>query len=203
MDDETREHIFEPFFTTKELGKGTGLGLATSYGIVRQAGGHIWLYSEPGHGSSFKLYFPRAEAPVVEEAPDPGLTETGRGLVLVVEDDPAVRNITSKLLERSGFRVRAVEDGASALSAFEGSAERIDAVVTDVIMPNMSGIELVDRLHAIDPTVGLILLSGYTAKTLDLDGALALGAIFIAKPITSRDLVAAIGRAMRREPVTT
>jgi hypothetical protein len=113
MDAQTREHIFEPFFTTKELGHGTGLGLATIYGVVRQAGGHIYLYSEPGLGSSFKLYFPRVDAPAsaAHLSPEPSV-ETGSGSVMVVEDETSVREMTSVVLRRAGYDVTAVRDGA-------------------------------------------------------------------------------------------
>lgn len=139
MDRETREHLFEPFYTTKERGKGTGLGLATIYGIARQAGGHIWLYSELGRGSSFKLYFPRVDAVVSKEEPTARRPPSGRGMVIVVEDDAAVRDMTLLMLERSGFRVRAVANGLTALAAIEETHEPIDVLVTDVIMPNMVG----------------------------------------------------------------
>ena len=117
MDRATRDHIFEPFFTTKEVGKGTGLGLATTYGIVHQAGGHIWLYSEPGHGSAFKLYFPSVDAPVEKRPPVSPAPRAGVGTVLVVEDEPAVRDMTTQLL-RAGRATTslAVADGTEALT---------------------------------------------------------------------------------------
>ena len=199
MDRETREHVFEPFFTTKEQGKGTGLGLATIYGIARQAGGHIWLYSEPGLGSSFKLYFPRVDSAVTMDEPVSFLATGGGGTAIVVEDDPAVRGMTSQFLERSGYRVLAVADGTSALTAIDEASEPIDVLVTDVIMPYMSGIELAERVRDRDPSMGIVLLSGYTAETFDLERATAQGAIFVAKPITSRQLLDAVQRATSRE----
>src|SRR4029453_10813250 len=117
MDPKTREHIFEPFFRTKDVGKGTGLGLATAYGIVHQAGGHVWLYSEPGLGSAFKLYFPRIDAAVDQPPVTPDFDASGAGTALVVEDDPAVRDITTHLLRRGGFDVLAVADAAEAIAA--------------------------------------------------------------------------------------
>jgi PAS domain S-box-containing protein len=195
MDRETREHVFEPFFTTKEQGKGTGLGLATIYGIVRQAGGHVWLYSEPGKGSSFKLYFPRVDDAVTEEEPAASHSGGGSGLILVVEDDPAVRDMTVQLLRRAGFEVRSVADGTAALAEIASASEPFDVLVTDVIMPNMSGIELAQLVHEQNPSVGIILLSGYTAETLDLGRATDHGAIFVAKPVTSSQLLDAIQRA--------
>ena len=198
MDRATREHIFEPFFTTKEQGKGTGLGLATIYGIARQAGGHIWLYSEPGHGSSFKLYFPRVDG--VVQATDAGehRSPVGTGTILVVEDDDAVRDMTTQMLARAGFHVHAVADGRKAIDAITSATDPIDVVVTDVIMPTMSGIELAEWIRAYDPLIGLVLLSGYTAETLDLQRATEHGALFVSKPVTGRNLVDAIHRAMAR-----
>jgi CheY-like chemotaxis protein len=193
MEREVREHIFEPFYTTKEHGKGTGLGLATIYGIVRQAGGHIWLYSEPGHGSTFKLYFPRVDAALADEpgeqAPD---LDAASGSVLVVEDEPSVRDMTSRLLERAGYRVIAVPDGAAALAVVEAADGPIDVLVTDVIMPNMSGIQLAELMLERYPSMGLVLLSGYTSETLDLERITARGATFLAKPLTGAQLLRAV-----------
>ncbi len=154
MNQATRQHLFEPFFTTKEVGKGTGLGLATTYGIVRQAGGHIWVYSEPGQGSAFKLYFPLAEE-AVEPRPvvDKG-TLVGVGTVLVVEDDPAVRDMTTQLLQRAGYVVLAVGDGTEALKTARLADNTIDVLVTDVVMPGMSGIELVEQMMDLHPLLG-------------------------------------------------
>ena len=203
MDREVREHIFEPFFTTKEPGKGTGLGLATTYGIVRQAGGHIWLYSEPGRGSTFKLYFPRADEPATP-GPD-ALEDEGRrgaGLVLVAEDEPAVRDVTTQLLERAGYRVTAVATAADALERIASAGEPVHALVTDVVMPGMSGIELAERVFEQHPEVRVVLLSGYTAETLDLERITRRGARFVSKPVSSRLLLAAVGdaRPLHRRP---
>jgi PAS domain S-box-containing protein len=194
MDRLTREHIFEPFFTTKDVGKGTGLGLATTYGIVRQAGGHISLSSEPGHGSTFKLYFPRVEEAVEDEPFAPATPPIGVGTVLVVEDEPVVREMTTQLLERAGYRVLAVAGGAEALA--ETATEPVDVLVTDVIMPAMSGIELAEQMMDRDPRMGVVLLSGYTAETLDLERITARGATFVPKPVTSNQLLKAVQRAM-------
>jgi two-component system cell cycle sensor histidine kinase/response regulator CckA len=196
MDREVREHIFEPFFTTKDRGKGTGLGLATIYGIVRQAGGHIWLYSEPGHGSTFKLYFPSVDAPATAlPATPPTSSKEASGTVLVCEDEPTVRDMTTRQLERAGYRVIAVPDGAAAMAAFEEGQPPIDVLVSDVIMPNMSGIELADWAFERHPNLGIVLLSGYTAETLDLERAMARGAMFLAKPTSSSQLLEAVRAA--------
>jgi PAS domain S-box-containing protein len=195
MDLATREHIFEPFFTTKEVGKGTGLGLATAYGIVHQAGGHVWLYSEPGHGSTFKLYFPSVDA-AVEQPPSVPLSPTiGVGTALVVEDDPSVRDMTTQLLQRAGYEVLAVPNGIQAIETARG-AELIDVLVTDVVMPGMSGIELAEQMMDSYPLMGVVLISGYTAETLDIERATADGATFVSKPISSNQLLRAVLEAV-------
>jgi len=204
MDPETREHIFEPFFTTKERGEGTGLGLATTYGIVRQAGGHIWLYSEPGVGSSFKLYFPRVDAAVTADRPTVAATPAvGAGTILVVEDEPVVRNMTTQLLTRAGYQVIAVANGAEAMTRLAGLEASIDVLVTDVIMPHLSGIELAEWVMDRYPRVGVVLLSGYTAGTLNLERVTTRGATFVPKPVTSAQLVAAIHQAQALRQANT
>jgi CheY-like chemotaxis protein len=195
MDRATREHIFEPFFTTKEVGRGTGLGLATTYGIVHQAGGHVWLNSEPGHGSTFKLYFPRVDAAVEERPLVPVTSTVGVGTALVVEDEPAVRDMTTQLLQRAGYDVIAVADGIEAVAAAR-LAERLDVLVTDVVMPNLSGIELAEQMMDRYPLMGVVLLSGYTAETLDLERVTAGGATFVSKPISSNQLLQAVLQAV-------
>ena len=195
MDRATREHIFEPFFTTKEVGKGTGLGLATTYGIVRQAGGHIWVYSEPGRGSSFKLFFPRVDAATTADFPVVVGSASGTGTVLVVEDERLVRDMTTLLLTRSGYEVIAVADGAEAMVRLANHDEAIDALITDVVMSNMSGIELAEWTIDRCPRVGVVLLSGYTAETLNIARVMARGATFVPKPINSAQLLVAIQQA--------
>jgi PAS domain S-box-containing protein len=199
MDAATREQIFEPFFTTKELGRGTGLGLATTYGIVRQAGGFIWVASEPGAGSTFTLYFPRVDAqPMVVEAPHGAPLEIGSGTILVVEDETSVREMTSVVLRRAGYDVTAVNDGAQALDRLQALAAPIDVLVTDVVMPGMSGIELAEQVIDRIPSAGIVLISGYNPETLDLDRVLRRGALFLSKPVTSGDLLDAVKRSPER-----
>jgi PAS domain S-box-containing protein len=197
MDKETREHVFEPFFTTKEQGHGTGLGLATIYGIVRQAAGHIWLYSEPGHGSTFKIYFPRVAEPASSApgASQADLPARGSGSVLLVEDEPAVRDMTRRTLERAGYAVTTLENGRAAMDAVERMDGRFDILVTDVVMPVMSGLELASWMLDRHPGTGVVLLSGYTAETLDLERLLARGARFVSKPLSSGELLRAIREA--------
>jgi PAS domain S-box-containing protein len=200
MDRATREHVFDPFFTTKQPGKGTGLGLATTYGIVRQAGGSIWVYSELGIGSSFKLYFPRVDASVSTRLPGPAAVPAiGAGTILVVEDERGVREMTTLLLTRSGYSVVAVADGAEAMLRLEQLEDPIDVLITDVIMPAMSGLQLAEWTMDRYPRIGVVLLSGYTAETLDLERVTARGAAFVPKPVASGQLLIAVqhARAMR------
>ncbi|HSP18150.1 MAG TPA: ATP-binding protein, partial [Myxococcaceae bacterium] len=197
MDRETRSHIFEPFFTTKQAGKGTGLGLATIYGIVRQAGGHIWLYSEPGRGSTFKLYLPRVGTPATDEAAPEAGAARSLGTVLVVEDEPAVRDMTIQVLRRAGWTVVAVASGSEALTLVDTRAAPFDALVSDVVMPGMSGIELATRVLDRQPGLRVVLLSGYTADTLDLERVVRMGVRFVAKPLSGRQLLAALADPAR------
>jgi PAS domain S-box-containing protein len=199
IDPETREHIFEPFFTTRDHGHGTGLGLATTYGIVRQSGGHIRVESEPGMGSTFKLYFPRVDDPADAVRPRHGdAAQTSSGSVMVVEDESSVRELTSVVLRRAGYTVTAVSDGADAMARLDDQPASIDVLVTDVVMPGMSGIDLAERVIERFPSAGIVLLSGYNAETLDLDRVVRRGAIFLAKPVTSTDLLDAVERSPGR-----
>jgi PAS domain S-box-containing protein len=199
MDRATRDRLFEPFFSTKVVGKGTGLGLATAYGVVHQAGGQIWVYSELGQGSTFKLFFPRVEATAAELPVIVPTAVVGVGRVLFVEDDPSIREVISELLGRAGCQVRAVGDAAEALvtAATEGP---FDVLVTDVVMPGISGIRLAEQVMDLYPATGVVLLSGYTAETLDLGRVIAGGATFVGKPITSNKLLEAVlgAAALRR-----
>ena len=199
MDHETREHIFEPFFTTKEVGKGTGLGLATIYGIVHQLGGHIWLYSEPGQGSTFKLYFPEQTAAMEATRPvDAAPIAVREGTIMVVEDEPTVRVMLTDLLERAGYSVIAVPDGVAALTHFSEGGLDVDALVTDVVMPRMSGIRLAEMMRERAPEMGLVLCSGYLAETLDVSDLVEGGARFVSKPVASREFLAAVDDVISR-----
>jgi two-component system, cell cycle sensor histidine kinase and response regulator CckA len=193
MDKATRAHIFEPFFTTKELGKGTGLGLATTYGIVRQSGGHIWLYSEPGQGTTFKVYLPLVEEAISEPDAIPVDVAGGRETLLLVEDDDSVRQLARVILERKGYRVLPVSDPTDALKLVAGSSERIDLLVSDVVMPFLSGPELARRVRQLRPEIRALLLSGYTEELADAEGHLAGADAFLSKPFTAEDLARKVG----------
>jgi signal transduction histidine kinase len=184
MDAATRARVFEPFFTTKEQGKGSGLGLATVYGMVKQTNGYIWVYSEPGHGSSFKVYLPptAAGSPVPASPQEPAVAP-GWETVLLVEDEGAVRALAREVLRRHGYVVLEARHGVDALRVAERHSDVIHLLVTDVVMPHMSGRELSERLTADRPALKTLFMSGYTDHAL-LPEDLTPGAEFIQKPFT-------------------
>lgn len=184
MDEQTRARIFEPFFSTKEPGKGTGLGLSTIYGIVKQSGGNIWVYSEPGKGTTFKIYFP-----LVEEHPERTATATaaeeisiGNETILLAEDEEIVRNLARQVLEMYGYHVLEAAGGKEALVVCESRKDQIDLLITDVIMPEMSGRELADRVAELCPGIKVLYMSGYTDSAIVHQGELDEDAKFIQKP---------------------
>ena len=164
MDEETRTHIFEPFFTTKEVGKGTGLGLATVYGIVKQSGGFIWVESAPGKGATFEIYFPQASGKATESSAEPAVRVESRGTetILIVEDEPGVRELASQFLRASGYSVLEAPDGVKALEVAEKHSGPIHLLLSDMVMPRMGGQELVARLRATRAGMKFILMSGYS-----------------------------------------
>ena len=177
MDEETQAHAFEPFFTTKPRGQGTGLGLAMVYGTVKQSGGFIWVYSEPGRGATFKIYLPRVDAPVESAAPPAPVERPPRGseTVLLAEDEPAVRAIARQALERQGYTVLAAPSGADALALAAQHGATIHLLLTDVVMPGMSGRDLADRLTAQRPGIRVLYISGYTDNAIVRHGMLEPG----------------------------
>ncbi|MGA2959883.1 MAG: PAS domain S-box protein [Thermodesulfobacteriota bacterium] len=186
MDKETQSHLFEPFFTTKEKGKGTGLGLSTVYGIIKQSGGNIWVYSEPSQGTTFKIYLPRVEKtatvykPKASSPPAPGGTET----ILLVEDEEAVRTMVSKILRNKGYTVLEAAHSEEAFEISERHEGPIHLMVTDVIMPQMSGPELAERLAPRLPEMKVLYMSGYPDNTIVQHGVLEPGTAFLQKPFT-------------------
>jgi two-component system cell cycle sensor histidine kinase/response regulator CckA len=200
MDAATRNRIFEPFFTTKAPGKGTGLGLATVYGIVRQSGGHIWVYSEPGQGTTFKVYFPVTAAPAENDAtaaPVRGLR--GRETILLVEDDDAVRAIARSVLEMYGYTVLEAGEPTSAIRICKAHAGPIDALLTDVVMPRLNGKRLSELLLAERPGMKVLFMSGYTNDSIVRQGILEAGIQFLQKPFTPAALAAKLRSVLNGE----
>ena len=194
------EPRFEPFFTTKPPGKGTGLGLSTVYGIVKQSRGYIWIYSEEGHGTTFKIYFPRVIAQ--ERLPEPVSKEQdGRGseTVLLVEDEDAVRSLAEVVLQRNGYQVISARNASDALTIVT-SGRKVDVVVTDVMMPNMSGPQLARRLHEIRPEIMVLYMSGYTANAIVDQGLIETGSAFLSKPFSSTSLALAVRSVLDGHP---
>jgi PAS domain S-box-containing protein len=194
MTQEVVQHIFDPFFTTKEIGAGTGLGLSTVYGIVKQAGGWIWVYSEPGKGSTFRIYLPRAAGAPEPIAAPVLAAETLRGTetVLVVEDQPEVRKLTLAMLESQGYRLLEAATGSEALSLCERHPEPIHLLITDVVMPGMTGKELATRLVALRPSLKTLYTSGYTANAIAHEGVLDAGVAYLPKPFSPVQLAAKV-----------
>jgi nitrogen-specific signal transduction histidine kinase len=186
MPPEVQSHLFEPFFTTKELGKGTGLGLATCHGIVKQAGGHITVTSAPGHGTTFRIFLPRVErasadaVPAVLKPPLRGGHET----VLVAEDESAVRGLASLTLRAHGYTVLEASTGTEALALVERGTRVIDLLVSDVVMPGLNGRDLAERFRVLRPGIPVLFISGHAETTIAHQGILDAGVEFLAKPFT-------------------
>lgn len=192
MDEETKAHIFEPFFTTKEQGRGTGLGLAMVHGIVSQSQGHIWVYSEPGHGSVFKIYLPRVEKPALSVSSAPASTRSlvGSETILLVEDEDKVRELAQRVLTQYGYTVLEASHGAEAMQICERYTGPIDLLVTDVVMPGgMSGLQLAERLQTHRPGTSVLYMSGYIDRAMIYKSGLSPKNTFLEKPFSLTGLV--------------
>ena len=196
MERTTRERAFEPFFTTKATGKGTGLGLATVYGIVKQSDGYIWLYSEPGLGTTVKLYFPEFGGTPTDDAEPVPPSTRGRETILVVEDEPVVRRLARAALETHGYQVVEAEHGEQALAELELATRTIALVLTDTVMPRLNGRELAERLADSRPELPILFMSGYPGQDVAERGLLHDGVPFIQKPFTPEGLVRTIRRML-------
>jgi PAS domain S-box-containing protein len=195
MDEDTQSRIFEPFFTTKPVGRGTGLGLSTVYGIVKQSGGNIWVYSEPGKGTTFKIYLPQVDAPV-EDVGKPVPAAVGRGgaeTILVVEDDDQLRRLAHRALAGQGYIVLEAERGSTALDISRRHKARIDLLLTDVVMPDTNGRQLADALRSERPGLRVLFMSGYPDGAIAHHGMLDHGVAYLAKPFTTE----AVSRKVR------
>ena len=203
MSRETLSRVFEPFFTTKAVGQGTGLGLSTVYGLVKQAEGNIWVYSEPGIGTTFKVYLPviSAEQPIVSE-PEPSPHLGSGETVLVVEDEADVRRMAVRSLSEAGYTVLEATGGEEALQIIMEAGDRLRVVVTDVAMPEMNGRELGDRIAAIRPRLPLVFMSGYTDEDVIRRGLMERGRRFIQKPFSPDALARQVHDALTSHPTS-
>jgi two-component system, cell cycle sensor histidine kinase and response regulator CckA len=190
IDKESMSHIFEPFYTTKGPGKGTGLGLSTVYGIVKQSGGNVWAYSEPGRGTTFKIYLPQAEGTVDRQSRDGQRAGIARGseTLLLVEDQKELRELVREMLEMNGYTVVEAGDGLEALEICQRHEGRIDLMLSDVVMPQMGGRELAQRLATIRPEMKVLYMSGYTSNAIVHHGILDPGTALLQKPFTPDSL---------------
>lgn len=200
MDKPTLARIFEPFFTTKEQGKGTGLGLATVYGIVKQSGGHITVYSEPGQGTTFKIYLPATESPATPLTPPPTqpAARAGTETILLVEDDEMVRHLVQRELQAKGYTVMEASSGDKALALVKRHKGEIDLLLTDVVMPQMSGRELAEQLKELYPQIKVLFISGYTSDSVVRRGLLTAEIEFLPKPFSLGKLASKIREVLER-----
>jgi two-component system cell cycle sensor histidine kinase/response regulator CckA len=198
MTEEVLRHVFEPFFTTKEPGKGTGMGLATVYGIVKQNGGHITVYSEPGKGTAVKVYLPRVEEPSDDAPPlkEPAPAQHGTETILLVEDEPLVRELTARGLRARGYTVLEAENGAAALRLARRRSGDIHLLITDVVMPQMGGKPAADRLRKARPGIQVLFISGYTENAIVRQGMLEKGVSYLQKPFSMAALIGAVREAL-------
>jgi CheY-like chemotaxis protein len=196
MDAATQSRLFEPFFTTKPVGQGTGLGLATVYGIVKQSGGNIWVYSEVGRGTTFKIYFPQYagadETPAAAAAGSRPQADSAGATILIVEDDAAVRNAVRRLLERHRYEVLEAANGGDALVVLAESPRPVDLVISDMVMPEMSGLQLRHQLRKLRPSLPVLLMSGYTEEAITRLAASGPLPTLIEKPFTVDGILAKV-----------
>jgi CheY-like chemotaxis protein len=198
MDEDTLSHLFEPFFTTKELGRGTGLGLSTVYGIVKQSDGYVDVRSEPGKGTEFSIYLPRLDAPPSAPGPlppPPAARETGE-TVLVVDDSLSILKLVSAVLRARGYRVLEAEDGASAIGLLQGHEGAVSLVVTDVVMPEVGGLELAVQVRRLLPEARILFMTGYAPRPGLAEEVRESGALLLEKPFTPEQLLAKVGEAL-------
>ena len=200
MSKDIQARVFEPFFTTKEKDKGTGLGLSTVFGIVKQSGGHVWLYSEPGQGTTFKIYLPRTAVQNDEKPSVPPSGGTGRGseTILLVEDDEQVRTVACSILRRNGYRVLEASNGGEALLSCEQHTATIHLLLTDVILPKVSGRQIAERLATLRPEMKVLFMSGYTDEAILQQGVLDSDVAYLQKPITPEKLTRAVREVLNR-----
>ena len=198
MDERTQARLFEPFFTTKELGRGTGLGLATVYGIVRQSGGHIRVSTRLHEGTTFTVYLPRAagEAESEDSTETPGGSTRGTETVLVVEDEEAVRVLSRRVLKARGYHVLDAAGAAEALELTDQGQRRIDLLVTDVVMPGMGGPALAEQLVGLQPGLRVLYISGYAEEAIRRHGELPAGGALLEKPFTADQLARRVREAL-------
>jgi CheY-like chemotaxis protein len=202
MDAATQELVFEPFFTTKEKGKGTGLGLSTVYGIIRSCNGHILLESEENKGTSFRIYFPRVDkqAHIMAYREDLPAPISGSETILVVDDQPDVMTLVSEALHMHGYQVMEASNAGSALLICEERKDKIDLLITDVIMPKMNGVQLVRRLWQLIPDLRVLFMSGYTHNIIEQQGDINPGQNFIQKPFNTANLLHMVRKVLDEPP---
>ena len=204
MDAELQSHIFEPFFTTKEKGKGTGLGLATVYGVIKQSGGYIWLDSEVGKGTEFKIYLPRAEEVAEEIAPaaEPAAHARGAATILIVEDEESLRRLTRTTLRNLGYAVLEARDAFNALAIAAETEAPIDLLLTDVVMPGMSGRTLAEKMSSVRPEMKVLYMSGYPDGAIVTHGVLNPGMFILRKPFTRDELLRRVEESLAQKLVS-
>jgi two-component system, cell cycle sensor histidine kinase and response regulator CckA len=204
MDPETQSRIFEPFFTTKSKDKGTGLGLATVFGIIKQSGGYIWCYSELGRGTTFKIYLPRTDAEATRDLKPITTADVveGNATILLVEDETLVRRAAARILKRHGYRVLEAPNGEEAFTICEKVGATINLLITDIVLPKMDGPELARRATKLHPEMRVLFTSGYAEGSLVGEGVVGEeGSAFLSKPFTPESLLQKIQTALERPPL--